>query len=157
MERFDDFHDELDERGRREKLSAPSPLAHGELAEKVFVNLSEGIALDVHRDGVERPQQRHEDAAVEPREGLRKHVLEFLVFLLDGLHGFVDLLTDVRSLWEIEKCLKPRRLRQEHDALRLVVRLPDLASSSAGLLKLGLRVRELGVGEAQEDQPQDRG
>src|SRR5262249_29149995 len=47
--RLDDFHDQLDDAGRREELTTLLPFRHGELAEKVFVYLPERIAFNVHR------------------------------------------------------------------------------------------------------------
>ncbi len=41
----------------REELAAPLALGHGEVAEEVFVDQAEGVALDVVGERVERPQQ----------------------------------------------------------------------------------------------------
>lgn len=59
---------------------------------------------------------------------LRHHVdlvLEVGVFLLDVLHGLVDVLPDVHALGQFQQSLKTRRLRQVQDALGVVVLRPD--------------------------------
>ena len=44
------LNDEFDERSRREEFTAALPLAHGEIAEEVLINLPESIPFNVHRD-----------------------------------------------------------------------------------------------------------
>ena len=48
MIRLNHLNDELDNRCGCEKLSAPLSLAHGEFAEKVFINLPEHVPFDIH-------------------------------------------------------------------------------------------------------------
>ena len=69
VERLDDLDDQLDDGGGGEELAALLPLAHGELAEEVFVDLAEGVAFDVHGDGVEGLEQF--DEQVRSRGGCR--------------------------------------------------------------------------------------
>src|SRR5437870_3476167 len=47
LERFDNFDDQADNRGRREVLAPLSTLDDRELPEEVLVYLAEGITLDV--------------------------------------------------------------------------------------------------------------
>jgi hypothetical protein len=60
--RLDDFDDQLDDAGRRIEHSAFLPLLHGEGTEQVFVNLPEGIALQI--DWAEKSQKFDEDRIV---------------------------------------------------------------------------------------------
>ncbi len=50
MKRLDHLDNQFDDAGRREELTAFLSLSHCELAEEVFVNLAEGVALNRHRD-----------------------------------------------------------------------------------------------------------
>src|SRR5690606_4714492 len=52
-EGFEDLDEKADDAGRRIELAAALAFAHRELAEEVFVNPSEGIAFEIHRDGGE--------------------------------------------------------------------------------------------------------
>ena len=47
---LDNLNDEFHERGWREEFTAALPLAHGEIAEEVLINLPESVAFNVHRD-----------------------------------------------------------------------------------------------------------
>jgi hypothetical protein len=49
--RLQDFHDQFDDGGGRVEFAALLALAHGELAEEVFVDQTEGVAALVHGDG----------------------------------------------------------------------------------------------------------
>ena len=71
------------------------PSRHGELAQEVLVDFPEGVALDVHRDGVEDLQQRDQHAVVQAVIGLGQHILQVFVFLFDAPHGIVDGLAEV--------------------------------------------------------------
>src|SRR2546425_13338932 len=51
MKRLDDFHDQLDDADRREKLAALLSFGHRKLAKKILVNLAEGIPFNRHGDG----------------------------------------------------------------------------------------------------------
>ncbi len=103
VERLDHLHDQLDERGRREELAALLPLGHGELAQKILVDLAEGVALDVHRDRGEHLEQGDQRVVVQPVVGLGQHVAQVLVLRLDGAHGVVDGLADVGALRQREQ------------------------------------------------------
>ena len=98
VEGLDDADDELDDGGGSEELAALLTLAHRELAEEVLVDLAEGVALDVHRDRVHDLQQLGQGGALKPVVGLGQDVLEVRVLGLDGPHGVVDRLADVRRL-----------------------------------------------------------
>ena len=131
MERLDDLDDELDDAGGREELAALLPLRHGEVAEEVFVNLAEGIALDGHRDRGEVLQQGDEQVLFESVVGLGQNVLEVFVLGLDGLHGLVDGLADVGAFGQVQQVGEPGLFGEVEDALSLIVGLADLAATAA--------------------------
>ena len=56
---------EADDAGGREELAALLPLAHGEGAEEVFIDLPEGVALQIGGDGGEGLQQVAQQAGIE--------------------------------------------------------------------------------------------
>ncbi len=103
VERLDDADDELDDGGGGEELAALLPLAHGELAEEVFVDLAEGVPLDVHGDGVHGLEQLDEQGVLEAVVGLGQDVLEVGVLRLDGAHGVVDGLADVGPFGQLQQ------------------------------------------------------
>jgi len=51
------------------------PLAHGEFAQKILVDLAEGIAFDVHRDGAHQPEQLGEGGVIQAVVALRQNIL----------------------------------------------------------------------------------
>ena len=156
MVRFDDFHDQLDDAGGREELAALLPFRHGELAKEVFVNLAEGIALDVHRHGGEVLQQRDQKFFVEAVVRLRQNVLQVFVVGFDGLHRLVDGLADVGAFRQIQQGGEPGCFRQVKNALRLIVRLANRSPSGALAGELAFGLGELVIGVAQEDQAENR-
>jgi hypothetical protein len=75
------------------------PFAHGELAEKVFVNLAKDVALTAHRN-IEGLEQRDERLGVQAGAGLEQDAFEVFVLPLDGGHGGVDGPANVRAFGE---------------------------------------------------------
>lgn len=65
MKGLDRLNDEFNERSRGEELAAPLPLAHREVTEKVLVDLSEGIAFNVHRNLFHDAEEFKEGALFE--------------------------------------------------------------------------------------------
>ena len=156
MERLDDADDELDDGGGGEELAALLALAHGEVAEEVFVDLAEGVPLDVHGDGVHGLEQFLEQGVLEAVVGLGQHVLEVGVLRLDGAHGVVDGRADVGPFGQCDQRREARRLGQVEHAPGLIVRRADLAPPAACARQFLRRRLELVVGIAQKDQPQHR-
>ena len=74
-EGLDNAHDQLDDAGGRKKFAAALPLAHGEFAQKILVDLAEGIAFDVHRDGAHQPEQLGEGGVIQAVVALRQNIL----------------------------------------------------------------------------------
>ena len=156
VEGLDDADDELDDGGGGEELAALLALAHGEVAEEVFVNLAEGVPLDVHGDGVHGLEQFLEQGVLEAVVGLGQHVLEVGVLRLDGAHGVVDGRADVGPLRQLDQRRETRRLGQVEHAPGLIVRRADLPPPAACARQFLRRRLELVVGIAQKDQPQHR-
>jgi hypothetical protein len=163
LERLEDLDHQADDRGRRVELAAHLTLGHRELGEEVLVDLAERVAFEVHRDRRERLQQLLQQARVERLVGLRQHARELRVVALDRAHRVVDRLARASS-----PCVRLRgtragrepRLRREEEHTRRVVaaggsstrepRRPVAPFSSSVAAR-----RELRVGEAKEDQPED--
>jgi hypothetical protein len=80
-----------------------------EAAHKVLVDTTEGVALDV--DGFKQLHQFDEHLLLDARVGVRQHVLEVGVVILDRLHGVIE----CRGL----------RLREEQQAGRSELRAAD--------------------------------
>jgi len=158
VEGFDDLDDQLDDAGGGVELAALLPLGHGELAEEVLVDPAEGVALDVHGDGAHQLEQLHQGGVLQPVVGLRQHVLEVGILLLDGAHGAVDRPTDVLPLRQLEQVAESRRFGQIEHAHGLV---PLLVARTAAATTALLADSLFGLGElhiriAQEDHPQHR-
>ena len=156
VEGADHLDDEPDEAGGGEEFAALLALAHGEPAEEVLVDLAEGIAGDIQRDGVEGAQQTDECGVVQAVVGLGQDVAQVVVLCLDGAHGVVDRFADVGAFGEGDQAGEAGLVGQVDDAAGLIV---DLADGSAAGVAVGgqftLGHGELVVGEAQEDQAQD--
>jgi hypothetical protein len=86
------------------------PFGLGKLAEEVFVDLAEGVPLDVERNGVEGLEQGRQGIVADLLVGLGQHPFQLGIFLLDKTHRQIDLLADVLPLGEIQQIGKPRRL-----------------------------------------------
>ncbi len=95
MEGLDDFDNQLNERDRREEFAAALAFGHGEVAEKILVNLAESVALNLHRNLFHDTQQFDERALFEAVVGLGQDAIHLLVLRLNGLHGIGNRLTDV--------------------------------------------------------------
>ena len=65
------LNDEFDERSRGEEFTAALPLAHGEIAEEVLINLPESISFNVHRDLFHDTEEFKECALFQPIVRLR--------------------------------------------------------------------------------------
>ncbi len=85
MIRLDDLHDELDDRRGGEELTTPLPICPCEVAEKVFVNLAERVALFVDVDLREVLEQGDERGVLDLRIAAGQHALEVVVLRLDEL------------------------------------------------------------------------
>ncbi|GBE37540.1 hypothetical protein BMS3Bbin08_00130 [bacterium BMS3Bbin08] len=83
------LNDELDDRSGCEELTAPLSLAHGELAEKVFVNPPEHIPFDIHRYIVKELQEGYKHLVFELAVCFRENALELFILLFNRLHGIV--------------------------------------------------------------------
>lgn len=124
---LENFHDEADDGGGGVELAAFLPLGHGELAEEVFVDEPEGVAVFVHGNGGHGLEEGGKGAAFEDLVALREDVGEVRVFLFDEAHGIVDRLPDGRALGQAQEVGKPRLRGQVEDALGVVVVGADFA------------------------------
>ena len=131
LEGFDDADDELDDGGGGEELAALLAFAHGEVAEEVFVDLAEGVSLDVHGDGIHGLEQFLEQGVLEAVVGLGEHILEVGILCFDGAHGLIDGRADVGHLGKGDQRREARCFGQVEDAASLIVRRADLSPPAA--------------------------
>lgn len=94
---LDDLDDEPDQAGRGEELPSSLTLLHRELSKEVFVDFPECITFDIIWNGREDPDQFEERRVVDSLVVLWQYVPEFFIFRLDGLHRFVDCLSNILS------------------------------------------------------------
>jgi hypothetical protein len=128
---------------------------HGELAEEVFVDAAEGVALDGESVGGETLQKGDQDGFVEAVVGAGENVFEGLVLGFDGLHGVVDGLADVGAFGQVEERGEAGFVGEIENALGLVVGFGD--GAAAGFLggQPGFGLGESEIGVAEEDQAED--
>ena len=155
VEGLDDIDDELDDGGRCKELTALLALGHSELAEEVLIDLAEGVALDVHGDGVKNADQLGERAVVDAVVVLGQDVAKLFVFGLNGAHRVVQGAADVLALAEVHELRPARGFGQVHHAPRLIVRAGDRASGAAAAGELSFGLVETLAGVAEEDQAED--
>ena len=70
LERLNDLDNEFNEGGWCEELAAACSLGHGEVAEEIFVDFAEGVALYVHWDTFHDAEQFEESVLFESVIGL---------------------------------------------------------------------------------------
>ena len=151
-----DFGEEADDAAGRVELAPALPLAHGELAEEVFVDPSERIVIQ--RGGNFRHffQQFLEQRPREKVVRLWQNARELRVVLLDVAHGGINLCTDVFSFGKLEQIIEPSHNRQIEDALGMVGgRFFHAATAPRRcpcLLQLGALGHEADFCKSQEDQ-----
>ena len=102
LEGFDNFDNQFNEGGRREELAAALSFGHGEVAEKVFVDFAECVALNLHRNLFHDTQQFDQGALFEAVVGLGQDAVHLRVLRLNGFHGVGNRLTDVFILGQIQ-------------------------------------------------------
>jgi hypothetical protein len=105
-------------------------------------------------------EQFLEEGAGEEIVGLGQDAGELRVVLLDGPHGLVDLGANVLRLREVEQEIEPGVGGQIQDALGVVgggfVHPTAATGGGGGLLQPGTLQGEADLGEAEEDDPQNR-
>ena len=102
LEGFDNFDNQPNEGGRREELAAALSFGHGEIAEEVFVDFSESVALNLHRNLFHDTQQFDKRALFEAVVSLGQDAVHLRVLRLNGFHGVGNRLTDVFILGQIQ-------------------------------------------------------
>src|SRR5438876_1030154 len=65
IEGFDDLDDQFYQRCRGEKFTAALALRHGKLAQEIFIDLAEEIALDIHGNAGKGFEQSNEHVFVQ--------------------------------------------------------------------------------------------
>lgn len=120
VEGLQHLDEEADDAGGREELAALLPLTHGEGAEEVFIDLPEGVALQISGDGGEGFEQVAEQEGIEDLIALRQHAGHVRIVPLDGLHGLIHRLADVRALRKLEQLRKASPGSEKQHALRMV-------------------------------------
>lgn len=133
------------------KFAAALALAHGELAEEVFVDAPEGVVVERGGDLGDFLEQFLEEGAGEKVVGLGQDAGELRVVLLDVAHGGIDLRADVLGFGAVEQVIEPRLGGQIEDALGVVGGgFIDAAASTgggAGFFQLGALCGEADFGE----------
>ena len=129
MKRLQDLDDKSDNSSRSKELPSPRALCHSELAKEIFVDLSEGVSLDVHRNRCHDFQEFHQGGVFQPVVGLWKNVLEVRVFSLNGSHGVIDSLPDICSLGFLKEFLEAGGFGKVKNTFCLIVGLPDLSAA----------------------------
>src|SRR5258708_10623066 len=125
IKRFDDLDDQFHQGGWSEKLTTTLALRHSKLAQEIFIDLAEEIALNIHGDTREGLEQGNKHVFVQVIVGPRQDSAQILVFRLDSLHSIVDGFANVFALWEFEQVGETRLFREIHDTFRLVVDLAE--------------------------------
>ncbi len=106
---LDDFHHQFDDRARREKLAADLALAHGEIGQKVFVNLAKQVTTRIQRNVRKYFQQALRQPIVLRGAGeakvfvLRQHAGQLRLVFLNSLHGFFESIGDVFLLGQVQQ------------------------------------------------------
>lgn len=159
MIRLDHFHDQTNQRDRREELDALLARAHRKLAQEVLVDLAEDIALRIRQIEVQRLQQRDQQVGLEGGVVLGQHAAQVVVLVLDGLHRGVDDRADIRAFRQFQEMGEASLVAQKEHAARLIGGVSDRTSAAstarfAAAREFLLGLLELVIGIAQEDQPQ---
>jgi len=156
VEGLDHLGEQLHDAGGRVELAAALALAHGELAEEVFVDAAEGVEVERGRDLGDLLEQLLEQGAGEEVEGLGEHAGERRVVLLDRAHGRVDLGADVGRLGQGQQEVEARLGGEVEHVVGVVggglIDAAATAGGGAGLLQLGSLSGESHFRKAQEDQ-----
>jgi hypothetical protein len=155
VEGFDDFDDELDDADGGEEFAAFLSFGHGELAEEVFVDFAEGVAVDVHGDGGEVLEEGDEEVFIEAGVVLGQDPLEVVVLGFDGLHGVVDGFADVGAFGKLLEVTEAGGFGEVEDALGLIVGFADGAAAGGLGGEAGFGEVEFVVGVAEEDEAED--
>src|SRR5438445_662292 len=95
IEGFDDLDDQFYQCGWGEKFTAALALRHGKLAQEIFINLAEEIALDIHGNTGKGFEQSNKHVFVQVIVGSGQDSTQLLVFRLNRLHSIVDGLANV--------------------------------------------------------------
>ena len=117
---LDDFGEEADDAAGGVKFAAALALAHGELAEEVFVDAPEGVVVQRGGNLRDALEQFLEEGAGEEVVGLGQDAGELRVVLLDVAHGGIDLRADVLGFRQAQQVIEPRLGGQIKDALGVV-------------------------------------
>ena len=117
---LDDFGEEADDAAGGVKFAAALALAHGELAEEVFVDAPEGVVVQRSGNLGDALEQFLEEGAGEEVVGLGQDAGELRVVLLDVAHGGIDLRADVLGFRQAQQVIEPRLGGQIKDALGVV-------------------------------------
>ena len=99
-------------RARSARFTAALALAHGELAEEVFVDAPEGVVVQRGGDLGDAFEQFLKQGAGEEVVALGQDAGELRVVLLDVAHGGIDLRADVLGFGAVEQVIEPRLGRQ---------------------------------------------
>src|ERR1017187_6062951 len=157
--RLDNLGEEADDAAGRVELAAAWALAHGELAEKVFVDAPEGVV--VHRGGNfgDFLEQFLEEGAGEEVVGFGPDAGGLRGVRFDVAHGGIDLGADILGFGTVEQVIEPRLGGQVEYALGVigdrVIHARTAPGGHTGLLQVGAPGGEADFGKAQKDEAED--
>ena len=159
MEGLDHLGQQLHDAGGRVELAAALAFAHGEGAEKVFVDAAEGVEVERGRDLGDFLEQLLEQGAGEQVEGLGQHAGELRVVAFDLAHGGVDLAADVGCFGQGQQVVEARLGGEVEHVVGVVgggfVHPAAAARGGAGRFKLFALGGKAHLGKAQKDQAED--
>ena len=108
VEGFDDFGEQLDDGCGGVKLAAALAFAHGECAQKVFVNAAKGVKVERGGDFGDFFEQLFEQGAGKEVVGFGQHACKLRVVALNIAHGGIDARAYVCHFGQVEQVIKPR-------------------------------------------------
>lgn len=126
-----------------------------EVAEEVFVDLAEFVALRIDGDLRKVFQQRGQDQVIDLGVRSWQDAFEVDVLRLDRFHRLIDRLADILAFRQRQQIRETSFWRQVHHPFGLVVLLANLATTRTLAHQFLFRLRKAMVGIAEEDQPQN--
>ena len=156
-----DFDQQAHDAGWRVELAALLPFRPGEFAEEVFVDASEGVVVDGGGDFGDALEEFFQERAGEDFVCLGQYPAKLRIVLFNVAHRFIDRLAGIASLGQMQEPVEAGVGSEiEHPfgmVSRRIVQAGATARGGCGLFQRRSLFSESSVGEAQEDEPEDRG
>ncbi len=145
----------------RVELAALLPFRPGEFAEEVFVDAAEGVVVDGGGDLGDALEEFFQERAGEDFVRLGQHPGKLGIVLFNITHRLVDRLAGIASLWQMQELVEAGVGREIEHPFGIVggwiVHTGATARGGCGLFQRRSPFGEASVGEAQEDEAEDRG